>query len=47
MRETRLFNDNWKFIKIEPGTTGHENSDSWVNVDIPHDWLIYDTNNLY
>lgn len=47
MRETRLFNDNWKFIKIEPGTTGYENSDSWVNVDIPHDWLIYDTNNLY
>lgn len=47
MRETRLFNNDWKFIKIKPGTDGYENPDGWVNVDIPHDWLIYDTDNLY
>ena len=49
MRSTKLFNDNWKFIKVKPDTPEKDvfNSDGWKNVDIPHDWLIYDTNNLY
>lgn len=49
MRDTRLFNDNWQFIKVKPDTPEKDifNSDGWSDVDIPHDWLIYDTNNLY
>jgi len=44
------FNDNWLFAKFALGTTlaDIKASDSiWNEVDIPHDWLIYDTNNLY
>jgi len=34
-----LFNDNWQFrLKGE---------EIWATVEIPHDWLIYDTHNLY
>ena len=34
-----LFNDGWQFrLKGE---------DTWRDVEIPHDWLIYDTRNLY
>ncbi len=36
-----LFNDNWKFALSDALPTEME------NVEIPHDWLIYDTNNLY
>ena len=45
----KLFNDNWQFTKQEIGTELVDlNSDTnWADVDIPHDWLIYDTNNLY
>ena len=44
-----LFNDNWKF-KLFPVDTGYEtasNADFTENVEVPHDWLIYDTENLY
>lgn len=49
MRSARLFNDNWQFIKVKPDTPEKDvfNSDGWTDVDIPHDWLIYDTGNLY
>ncbi|MCL2398654.1 MAG: DUF4982 domain-containing protein [Defluviitaleaceae bacterium] len=33
------FNDNWQF---KP-----EDKENWGFVEIPHDWLIYDTYNLY
>jgi len=34
-----LFNNGWQFkLKGE---------DTWRDVEIPHDWLIYDTHNLY
>ncbi|MCL2378602.1 MAG: DUF4982 domain-containing protein [Defluviitaleaceae bacterium] len=33
-----LFNDNWQFSK---------NDGEWCAVSVPHDWLIYDTRNLY
>ena len=43
--EEQLFNDEWYF------TTTCLGSDCkhliWEAVDIPHDWLIYDTHNLY
>jgi len=44
--EKRLFNDGWTFAK-----TGLDETDwaslSFEPVDLPHDWLIYDTLNLY
>lgn len=43
-----LFNAGWQFAKTDIGA---ELSDvpslSFAPVDIPHDWLIYDSNNLY
>lgn len=45
-----LFNNGWKFTKQELNT-GIESVCGegilWSKVDLPHDWLIYDTNNLY
>jgi beta-galactosidase len=38
MKMKKLFNDNWQF-KLNDG--------EWQSVEIPHDWLIYDTANLY
>lgn len=45
----RLFNDNWSFM-LKP--VGSELSDAlaeseWHEVEVPHDWLIGDTKNLY
>ncbi|KAI4453231.1 beta-galactosidase [Holotrichia oblita] len=34
-----LFNDGWQFAKHKP--------ENWTQVTLPHDWLIYDTKNLY
>jgi len=46
MSVDRLLCDGWEFSKNPYGT---EYSDllTWENIDIPHDWLIYDTKNLY
>lgn len=41
----RLFNDNWKFCLVPVGETPKE--DDFKPVDIPHDWLVWDTYNLY
>lgn len=46
MSEKRLFCDNWEFAKTPLGTEYSEDL-GFEPVDIPHDWLIYDTNNLY
>lgn len=46
MNRLELFNDGWKFAK----TSLQENKpdiSSYEPVEIPHDWLIYDTENLY
>ncbi len=44
----RLFNDNWQFCLTDIGTELSALSDKkWYNVEIPHDWLIGDTANLY
>ncbi|MBR5088691.1 MAG: DUF4982 domain-containing protein [Ruminiclostridium sp.] len=45
----KLFNDNWSFMLKEVGS---ELSDAlaekdWHEVEVPHDWLIGDTANLY
>ena len=42
----RLLCDNWEFSKNPIGTEYSEGLE-WRNVDIPHDWLIFDTENLY
>ena len=44
-----LINDNWEFILL-PLDSGYDKAMceiGWNKVDVPHDWLIYDTNNLY
>lgn len=48
--QKRLWNDNWCFAKTSLGVEWDE-KDNWANnmqaVDLPHDWLIYNTNDLY
>lgn len=34
-----LFNYGWRFAKNEP--------ENWIDISLPHDWLIGDVNNLY
>lgn len=50
MKNIMLFNHNWSFLKTElgtelPGIQGQE--EKFQSVDLPHDWLIYNTHNLY
>ncbi|HOB19481.1 MAG TPA: glycoside hydrolase family 2 TIM barrel-domain containing protein [Candidatus Atribacteria bacterium] len=50
MLRKKLFNDNWHFSKqkLHTGLEGVSKPDTvWIPVDLPHDWLIYDTENLY
>lgn len=50
MNKTILFNDNWQFSRQPLHTTYQEmtsRSVSLESVSLPHDWLIYDTQNLY
>lgn len=44
-----LWNDGWKFCKFALDTSIEEmlQSEGFVDVDIPHDWLIYDAKQLY
>lgn len=41
-----LLCDNWEFSKNPIGTE-YAQAAAFERVDIPHDWLIYDTKNLY
>lgn len=50
MGKKKLFNDNWEFTKQPLGTllTSLAKKDCrWIKVDLPHDWLIYNTEDLY
>lgn len=50
MDRLRLLNDCWSFLKTSPGTELpdiEDRGEEFQAVDIPHDWLIYDVNNLY
>lgn len=52
MRGKRLFNDNWKFAKLPIDTDikdilSDKSSVRFLPVDIPHDWLIHQTKDLY
>ncbi len=44
----KLFNDGWEFSE-QPVGTGFEGIDSFAfeKVNIPHDWMIYNTKDLY
>ena len=46
MSTKKLFCDNWEFSKNAIGTEYSDNL-HWESVDIPHDWLIYNTKDLY
>ncbi|NLO10667.1 MAG: DUF4982 domain-containing protein [Clostridiales bacterium] len=46
MNETRLFNDGWKFAKTDLDVVSSQEL-IFEPVSIPHDWLIYNTENLY
>ncbi len=46
MLKQKLFCDGWEFSKNPIGTEYSENL-KWIHVDIPHDWLIGQTKNLY
>ena len=49
MRSEKLFNDNWEFLLTPFGTALKDlKSDAlWQKISLPHDWLIYDTGDLY
>jgi beta-galactosidase len=50
MSDKRLLNDGWRFTKQALGQTLetiHHNTLTWQPIDIPHDWLIYNVNDLY
>jgi beta-galactosidase len=50
MEYKKLFNNGWKFTKQPIQSLDSYIEDdlvNWSNVDIPHDWLIYNTNDLY
>lgn len=46
MNRKILFNDGWEFAKSSLDVTDYK-SLTFEPVDIPHDWLIYNTTNLY
>ena len=49
MRKDTLFNDNWEFVKTDTAADMAQvlEHGRWKAVDIPHDWLIYNTDDLY
>ncbi len=50
MSKKRLFNDGWEFAKTPVGTELENLNSAQVKfspVDLPHDWLIYNTKALY
>lgn len=49
MASKLLWNDGWEFCELELDEQNCRMPEkaSWRKVDIPHDWMIYDTHNLY
>ncbi|MDE7302586.1 MAG: DUF4982 domain-containing protein [Oscillospiraceae bacterium] len=48
----KLFNNGWEFKKTDVDlpfgqVRGQVGGDGWTRVDIPHDWLIHQTKDLY
>lgn len=50
MTKRCLWNDGWEFTEKQIGACPKDvfaDADSWLPVDLPHDWLIYDATDLY
>ena len=50
MRKETLLNEGWQFAECPVGTVPAGDISSvtgWRPVDVPHDWLIYDSRDLY
>ncbi|WP_026561659.1 glycoside hydrolase family 2 TIM barrel-domain containing protein [Bacillus sp. J37] len=47
MNKKELFNDGWEFAKTSLDSPYDPSSLSFESIDIPHDWLIFNTLNLY
>ncbi len=45
----KLLNDGWEFVKLSPGSSREDllHVSGWEKVDLPHDWLISQHNDLY
>ena len=45
----KLLNDGWEFLKLPIGSTADDalTASGWTAVDLPHDWLIRQHDNLY
>ena len=45
----QLINDGWKFAKMPLGSTiaAAKSDGTWTDVDLPHDWLIWQAEDLY
>ena len=44
----KLINDGWKCCKLPLGSTAEEaRAAQWREADLPHDWLIWQADNLY
>ncbi|MBR4777994.1 MAG: hypothetical protein IK007_10345 [Lachnospiraceae bacterium] len=44
-RKEAKINDLWEFKLLREGEDYTD--DGYIQVDLPHDWLIYDCDNLY
>jgi len=49
MAEKMLWNNGWSFVElpVEADSYIFPATADWKPVDIPHDWMIYNTNDLY
>ena len=44
----KLINDGWSFVKLPEGSTAEDAEKAvFEPVDLPHDWLIWQENDLY
>ena len=45
----RLLNDEWEYLKMPVGSNLDDagKSSAWEGVDLPHDWLIWQSDDLY
>lgn len=46
MNSTTLFDNNWMFAKTPLEHDIHQYSE-FMSVDLPHDWLIYNSLDIY
>ncbi len=49
MANKRLWNDGWSFTELAVEASAYEFPEhaEWKQVDLPHDWMIYRTHDLY